>query len=223
MDSLKQLSNNIAHDLRTPLGRLRQLLDSARLQPLSSPQYQNLIDRSVDEIDSILELFGAVLRISQIESGSRRSGFKRFCLSEMVDEICETFTPAFEEDGKSLTADIVPDLWILGDQELLTLSLANLLENANVHTPDKTMITVSVGKTGSCVELCVADNGGGVPEADRNRIFQRFYRLESSRTTAGNGLGLSIVAAVADLHTAEVSASDNKPGLRIGMTFPSAA
>ena len=223
MDSLKQLSNNIAHDLRTPLGRLRQLLDSARLQPLSGPQYQNLVDRSVEEIDSILELFGAVLRISQIESGSRRSGFSRFCLSRLVEEICETFTPVFEEDGKSLTADITPELWIMGDQELLTLSLANLLENANVHTPDKTRIAVSVRKAGASVELCVADNGGGVPEADRNRIFQRFYRLESSRTTAGNGLGLSIVAAVADLHTAEISASDNKPGLRIGMTFPSAA
>lgn len=223
MDSLKHLSNNIAHDLRTPLGRLRQLLDAARLQPLSGPQYQNLVDRSVEEIDSILELFGAVLRISQIESGSRRSGFKRFCLSQLVEEICETFIPVFEEDGKSLIADVGPDLWILGDQELLTLSLANLLENANVHTPKQSQITVSVKKIVASVELCVADNGAGVPEPERKHIFQRFYRLESSRTTAGNGLGLSIVAAVADLHTAKVSASDNQPGLRIGMTFPSAA
>ncbi len=119
--------------------------------------------------------------------------------------------------------EIQKDLWILGDQELVTLSLANLLENAHVHTPPGTRVTVSLKRLGGTVELCVADDGAGVPEAERAQIFQRFYRLESSRTTAGNGLGLSIVAAVADLHAAELSALDNKPGFRVGMTFSFAA
>ena len=223
MESLKHLSNNIAHDLRTPLGRLRRVLDQARSRPLSQPQYRDVIDKSVDEVDAILDMFGAVLRIAQIESGNRRSGFTRFCLSRLVEEICETFTPAFEEDRKRLSQVVEPDLWILGDQELLTLSLANLLENANVHTPEASHVIVSLSRGGDGVELSVADNGAGVSEAECTQIFQRFYRLESSRTTAGNGLGLSIVAAVADLHTAKISASDNKPGLRIGLTFPSAA
>jgi signal transduction histidine kinase len=195
MDSLKHLSNNIAHDLRTPLGRLRRILD----------------------------MFGAMLRIAQIESGNRRSGFSRFNLSRVVEEVCESFAPSFEEDGKCVIPDIQKDLWILGDPELVTLSLANLLENAHVHTPPGTRITVSLAGRGGAVELCVADDGAGVPEAERAQIFQRFYRLESSRTTAGNGLGLSIVAAVADLHVAELSAEDNKPGLRVGMIFPTAA
>jgi signal transduction histidine kinase len=223
MDSLKHLSNNIAHDLRTPLGRLRRILDGALEKPAEPGEYRAVIEQAVSETDGILDMFGAMLRIAQIESGNRRSGFSRFNLSRVVEEVCESFAPSFEEDGKCVIPDIQKDLWILGDPELVTLSLANLLENAHVHTPPGTRITVSLAGRGGAVELCVADDGAGVPEAERAQIFQRFYRLESSRTTAGNGLGLSIVAAVADLHVAELSAEDNKPGLRVGMIFLTAA
>jgi len=223
MESLKHLSNDIAHDLRTPLGRLRQLLDSARHGHLSGEANRAVLDKGVRELDTILEMFAALLRIAQIESGSRRAGFQRFCLSRLVTDVCETFAPALEEEGRSLKQDITPDIWINGDPELLTLSLANLLENANTHTPRSAEITVSVTKANSGVELCVADNGRGVPAQDSMRIFQRFYRLEESRTTSGNGLGLSIVAAVAELHGASIFATDNHPGLRVGMTFARAA
>ncbi|HUO03307.1 MAG TPA: HAMP domain-containing sensor histidine kinase [Rhizomicrobium sp.] len=223
MESLKHLSNDIAHDLRTPLGRLRQLLEPARHEQLSGDEYRALLDKGVKEIDTILDMFAALLRIAQIESGNRRAGFQRFCLSQLVSDICDTFAPALEEDGRELREVIVPNIWINGDPELLTLSLANLLENANTHTPHSASITVSVCRSRKGIELCVADNGPGVPAQDTMRIFQRFYRLDESRTTSGNGLGLSIVAAVAELHNASIFAADNRPGLRVGMTFPQAA
>lgn len=219
MESLKHLSNDIAHDLRTPLGRLRQLLDAARYEDHSVEEYRALLDKGVREVDTILEMFAALLRIAQIESGNRRAGFQRFCLSRLASDICETFAPALEEDGRILAQEIAPDVWIVGDPELLTLSLANLLENANIHTPASAKITVSLIRVTGGVQLCVADNGPGVPAKDTKRIFQRFYRLDESRTTRGNGLGLSIVAAVAELHNAKLFASDNHPGLRVGMTF----
>jgi signal transduction histidine kinase len=223
MERIKHLSNDIAHDLRTPLGRLRRQLDEARTSDLTREEYRAVLEQSVIEVDGILSTFGAILRIAQIESGSRRSGFQRLCLSELVTDVCETFVPVFEEDGRFLTHEIVPNLWIQGDQELVTLSLANLIENAATHTPPGSHVGVSLAPIHGQVALTVADNGPGVPEAERTRIFQRFYRLESSRTTPGNGLGLSIVAAIADLHTAQISAEDNQPGLRIAMSFPIAA
>jgi signal transduction histidine kinase len=223
MDSLKHLSNNIAHDLRTPLGRLRRTLDGALEKEAEPWEYRLALEQGVAEVDAILEMFVAMLRIAQIESGNRRSGFTRFDLSSVVADICESFAPSFEEDGKCVVEEIEPDLWIMGDQELVTLSLANLLENAHLHTPPGTRVTVSLKRLGMMVELSVADDGLGVPEAARAQIFQRFFRLESSRTTAGNGLGLSIVAAVADLHAAELSAKDNAPGLKIDISFPVAA
>jgi signal transduction histidine kinase len=220
MESLKHLSNDIAHDLRTPLGRLRRLLDSARSDTLRPDEYETIIDRSVVEVDAILDTFGAILRIAQIESGNRRSAFQRLCLSDLVDEVYESFAPSLEEDGRTVKQWVERDLWICGDRELITLSLANLLENCTVHTPSNSTVTIWLRRVGECAELVIADDGEGVPEGERTRIFQRFYRLEASRTAAGSGLGLSIVSAVADLHAAKLTASDNQPGLRIAMLFP---
>lgn len=217
MDSLRELSNNIAHDLRTPLGRMQRLLEEARGKDMTAEEYQSAIERCGQELDGVLEMFGAILRISQIESGNRRRGFKKLDLSALVLETCETFSPAFEEDGKSLCYEVQPGLSIHGDPELMTLSLSNLLENANLHTPASSIISVSLINVGGQAELAVSDNGDGVPEPLRAKIFERFFRVDSSRATGGNGLGLSIVAAVTELHAGRVFADDNKPGLRIGM------
>jgi signal transduction histidine kinase len=217
MDSLRHLSNDIAHDLRTPLGRVQRLLENARSETMMEAERQSTIDDCARALDGVLEMFGAILRISQIESGSRRSGFKRIDFSDLVLETCETFSPSFEEDGKTLDYEVTPGLSIYGDPELLTLCLSNILENANLHTPESSSVSVSLRDVGGQVELTVSDNGEGVPEPLREKIFERFFRVESSRTTAGNGLGLSIVAAVADLHAGSVFAEDNKPGLRVGM------
>ncbi len=223
MESLRHVSNDIAHDLRTPLGRLRRSLEEARRTTSSPDEYRAAIDRAVSEVDGILDTFGAILRIAQIESGSRRNGFQNLVLSDLAADVCETFAPSIEDVGKSLRTDIQRGLWAHGDRELLVQALANLLENAIAHTPAGATVTVSLKASHNGVDLSVADNGCGVPEAEREHIFKRFYRLERSRTMAGNGLGLSIVAAVAELHGARITASDNKPGLRISIAFPAAA
>jgi signal transduction histidine kinase len=217
MDSLRHLSNNIAHDLRTPLGRVQRLLEDASGETLTEAQYRRAIEDCARELDGVLEMFGAILRISQIESGNRRSGFKKLDLSNLVLETCEVFSPAFEEDGKTLNHNVEPGISIYGDPELLTLSLSNLLENANVHTPSPSTISVSLHHVGSQAELAVSDNGPGVPAPLREKIFERFFRVDGSRASAGNGLGLSIVAAVTELHAGRKFAEDNRPGLRIGM------
>jgi signal transduction histidine kinase len=217
MDSLRELSNNIAHDLRTPLGRVQRLLENARQENMSEAERQSVIEDCAQELEGVLEMFGAILRISQIESGNRRSGFRKLDFSTLVLETCETFSPAFEEDGKTLRHDVQPGLSIYGDPELLTLSLSNLLENANLHTPAASTISVSLRNSGGQAELAVSDDGNGVPAPLRAKIFERFFRVDSSRASAGNGLGLSIVAAVVDLHAGRVFAEDNRPGLRIGM------
>jgi signal transduction histidine kinase len=217
MESLRHLSNDIAHDLRTPLGRVQRLLENARNENMSEASYRSTIEDCARELDNVLEMFSAILRISQIESGDRRSGFRKLNLSALVLEICDTFSPAFEEDGRTLEHDVQPGVSIYGDPELLTLSLSNLLENANLHTPASCVIAVTLRAAGDQAELAVSDNGDGVPESLRTKIFERFFRVDSSRATAGNGLGLSIVAAVTDLHAGRVFAEDNRPGLRIGM------
>jgi signal transduction histidine kinase len=223
MESLRHVSNDVAHDLRTPLGRLRNSLEEARDTKSSPDEFRAAIDRAVSEVDGILDTFGAILRIAQIESGSRRSGFQRLLLSDLVVDVCETFAPSLEDAGKILRTEIQPGLWIQGDRELLVQALANLLENAIAHTPAGAIVTVSLKQSEASIDLDVADNGQGVSEAERSAIFKRFYRVEKSRAAAGSGLGLSIVAAVAELHAAKLTANDNHPGLRIEMTFCPAA
>lgn len=223
MESLRHVSNDVAHDLRTPLGRLRRHLDEAQRNADSVEDYRGAVERAVAEVDGILDTFGAILRIAQIESGSRRAGFQRLLLSEIATDVCETFAPSCEDAGKSLRTDIEPGLWVQGDRELLVQSLANLLENAIAHTPVGTSVTVSLKAKAGLAELDVADDGPGVPDGARTRIFERFYRLEPSRSASGNGLGLSIVAAVAELHAGKVFASNNSPGLKIAVKLPLAA
>ena len=220
MESLRHVSNDVAHDLRTPLGRLRHSLEEAGRTASTANEFRAAIDRAVCEVDGILETFGAILRIAQIESGGRRSGFRRLLLSDLAKDVCETFAPSMEDAGKTLRTKITPNLWVQGDRELLVQSLANLLENAIAHTPAEAIVTVSLYQSAQGVMLEVADNGPGVAEAERKSIFKRFYRVEQSRASAGNGLGLSIVAAVAELHGAKLIASDNEPGLKISMIFP---
>jgi signal transduction histidine kinase len=219
IENIQQVSNDIAHDLRTPVSHLKFRLEDALTRNLSAEQYTERIAFAIEEVDTILGTFSAMLRISQIESGSRRSGFKTVNLSDIVVSVIDALTPVAEEQGKTIHADIDPDVTLTGDKELLTQLAFNLLDNATLHTPINTQIAVSLSSTGIQTELTVADNGPGIAEAYRQKVFQRFYRLEQSRTTPGNGLGLSIVAAIADLHGGTLVLSDNNPGLKVVLTF----
>lgn len=217
MEGLRQVSSDIAHDLRTPLARLRQRLDLARRQGGSVADYELAVDRAIEETDSILATFAALLRIAEIEAGTRRKGMVMADISEICERLREAFGAVAEDQGRTLVADIAPGIRIRGDPDQLTQMLANLIENALTHTPAGTTIRLALERSGPSLLASVADDGPGIPAAERPRVLDRFYRLDRSRSTPGSGLGLSLVAAVAELHGIGLSLEDNDPGLRVVM------
>jgi signal transduction histidine kinase len=219
MESLRHVSNDIAHDLRTPLGRLRQRLETARLRARSLEDYETAVDRAIVDTDAILATFSALLRIAQIESGARNAAFSTVDLSGVFHTIVDAYGAVAEDRGQTLTAAVAPGIAIRGDRELLTQMLANLVENAIRHTPEGSAITVALERGADGPIGIVADTGPGIPPDVREKVFQRFYRLDRSRTTAGSGLGLSLVAAVAETHGIVIALADNKPGLEVRLRF----
>ena len=219
MESLRQVSSDIAHDLRTPLSRLCQGLNAVSGRGADIADYERAIERATAEAEGILATFGALLRIAQIEAGSRRSGFSAVDLAEVARTVVEVFEPVAQDRRHALHADIAPVAPIRGDRELLVQALVNLIENALRHTPEGCTVSVTLAMAGEAIDLAVADDGPGVPPDERARILDRFYRRETSRTTPGSGLGLSLVAAVAELHQAELRVEDAGPGLRVRLRF----
>ena len=215
MENLRQVSTDIAHDLRTPLTRLRQRLELAQRDTSDARSIESVFGATLRDLDGILETFGALLRIAQIESGARKAGFTRVDLGEVLRTVIEIYQTALEEKQQALQQEIGDGLLVKGDRELLIQLFANLLENASRHAPVGALIGLTAQRQGQKVEVEVSDNGPGIPAPLRDKVLQRFYRLESSRTTPGNGLGLSLAAAVAELHGAPLELSDNRPGLRV--------
>ncbi len=216
MESLRQVSNDVAHDLRTPLTRLRQRLEIG----LGAEAERGVaIEGALEDLDAILDTFAALLRIAQIEGGARRAGFRPTDLSAIARNVVEAFAPSAEDAGRALMLETFTPLTVEGDPELLTQMLANLVENALRHTPPGARILVRAARLADGPALQVIDDGPGVPEADRERVFDRFHRLEASRSTPGSGLGLALVAAVARLHGAQASLRDAAPGLDVRVTF----
>jgi signal transduction histidine kinase len=215
IQNLQQVSNDIAHDLRTPISRLKFRLEDALKTNLSEAQYNEELASAIVEVDTILDTFSALLRISQIESQSRRSGFKVVDLGDIAASVTDALNPVAEEQGKAIQTDIEEHIKWVGDKELLTQLVFNLVENAILHTAENTQIMVSLKPFDNRIELVVADNGSGIADKHRQKVFQRFYRLDQSRTTAGNGLGLSIVAAIVELHDGTITLADNQPGLKV--------
>ena len=217
MDSVKRVSDDIAHDLRTPLSRLRHRLEATRAK--LGPSGERDIEQSISELDAILETFSALLRIAQIESGARQAAFSTVRLGGIVSTIFEAYAAVAEDQGQKLEVDVERDFSIRGDRELLTQMVANLVENAIRHCPAGARISVSLDQGTGAPTLSITDTGPGIPASERDKVFRRFYRLETSRTTPGSGLGLALVKAVADLHGAAVELSDNRPGLRVRIRF----
>ena len=221
---LRQVSTDIAHDLRTPLGRLRRTLELARDSALVDPKsaVAPVIDQAIEEADALLATFGALLRIAQIEAGASRRGFGPVDLSAVLEAVLEVYAPAAEEKSQNLTRRIPAGIVVLGDRALLTQMLANLVENAIRHSPSDAHIDVALRAADNREgpEVAIKDDGPGIPEAERDKVFRRFYRLDASRSAPGNGLGLALVAAAADLHGATIRLFDNPPrGLRVVLTF----
>jgi signal transduction histidine kinase len=219
MESLKQVSSDIAHDMRTPLTRLRQRLEAGLAAPAERAQ---AMEGALADLDAILDTFAALLRIAQIESGARRAAFQPVDLSAIARTVVDAFAPSAEDARQSLVLAAGPSLPVDGDPELLTQMLVNLVENALRHAGPGARIEVAASRQGEGASLRVIDNGPGVPETERERLFDRFYRLERSRSTPGSGLGLALVAAVARLHGAEVRLADARPGLEARVMFAEA-
>jgi signal transduction histidine kinase len=219
MESLRQVSNDVAHDLRTPLTRLRQKLE-ARLAGAEGPDPP--IEGALADLDAILETFAALLRIAQIEGGARRAAFRPTDLADVGRTVVEAFAPSAEDAAQALTLQADAPAIVDGDPELLTQMLVNLVENALRHAGAGASIRVVIHRTGEGVVLLVADDGPGVPDQERDRLFDRFYRLERSRSTPGSGLGLALVTAATRLHGAEIRLADAAPGLEARVIFPDA-
>ena len=215
MEGLSQMSNDIAHDLRTPLTRLRQHLETAQSKARTTAEFSEIVDKAIKETDDILQTFSALLRIAQIEAGTRRSAFTEVDLSAVVCTIVEAYTAVAEDARHSLKHDIAPGVVVRGDRQLLTQMLANLVENALRHTPVGTSVDITLGGDRAAPVCTITDDGPGIPEGERAKVFRRFYRMDRSRSTAGSGLGLSLVAAVAELHRIAIEIGDQHPGLKV--------
>ena len=224
IESVNQASSDIAHDLKKPIGRLRRRLELALGSADDADAFRTQVEQSLAELDSIVETFEALLRITQLEAGARRARFTRVELGAVLADIADIYEPVAEESGDRLvsTVAVAERAEVTGDRELLTQLFANLIENAIRHSPQGTRIEVGLTQRGEHHVAFVADNGPGIPTDERDNVFRRLYRLERERTTPGSGLGLSLVAAIAELHGAAVELDDNAPGLRVEVSFPRA-
>ncbi len=220
MEDIRRVSDNIAHDLRTPLARLRQHLEEARLQePASSKSAQNL-EQSIREADSLLVTFNALLRIARIEAGQLTTGFTQIDYRTFLEDIVEFYEPLMEDKYQTLETGLDTHILSWGDRDLLFQALANLIENAIKYTPEKGNISLTLTRHVDDVIITISDNGPGIPESEYENVFRRFYRLDQSRTASGNGLGLSMVAAVISMHNGDIALNNNRPGLKIQITLP---
>lgn len=227
VESSRHTGNAIAHDLRSPLTRLRNRLEMSLSQPLSEEAANETLGTTLQEVDRVLDTFNAILRLARLDAGSEGT-LARMDLSALAEELAELFDPACEEANLSFKSQIAKNLVILGDKDLIGQALANLLDNAVKYTPAGGSISFTASRTPEgMIDLTVIDSGPGIPPEERDKVTQRFHRLDSARTQPGSGLGLALVESVAELHRGELilgtgTGPPEQPGLKATLRLPRA-
>lgn len=222
MDGVRQVSNAIAHDLRTPITRARARLEDAALHSHSEEELRAAIERATADLDGIVAVFQALLRIAEIEAGSRRSAFARFDLPPILADVAELYGVVAEDKHVAIVVEAPEHLSAYGDRDLVQQAVANLVDNAVKFSPPGGVVRLRAAAAGSGAEIVVTDQGPGIPAVDRKRATERFFRGEAARSTPGAGLGLALVQAVALLHLGRLTLDDAGPGLLARLTLTAA-